>query len=66
MKYRIKPVIRTKSLGFGLAAGVKRNAKVVNQRLKDYKKRIPRFRMLRQAGVDTARLNRTGGTSALV
>ena len=66
VKHKIMPVIRAKSLGFGMAAGVRRNAKVINQRLKEYKARIPRFRMLRAMGVDTARLNRTGGTAALV
>ena len=65
-EYDIKPVVRTKSLGVGLAAGNRRNASVINKRLKDYKKRLARFRMLRQAGVDTNRLNRTGGTAALV
>ena len=61
----ILPVIRTKSLGVGLAAGVRRNAMVVNKRLKEYKKRLPRFRMLKQAGVNTNKLNRTGGAAAL-
>ena len=64
-EHSIKPVIRTKSLGFGMAAGNRRNASVINKRLKDYKKRLARFRMLRKAGVDTNRLNRTGGTAAL-
>ena len=64
-EYSISPVVRTKSLGFGLAAGVRRNAMVVNKRLKEYRKRLPRFRMLKRAGVDTNRLNRTGGTAAL-
>ena len=62
----ILPVIRTKSLGVGLAAGTRRNATVVNKRLKEYKKRQPRFRMLKQAGVNTNRVNRTCGTAALV
>jgi hypothetical protein len=49
-----------------LGAGVRRNAMVVNHRLMQYKERLPRFRMLKQAGVDTNKLNRTGGTAALV
>lgn len=61
----VLPVIRTESLGVGLAAGMRRNAMVVNNRLKEYKKRLPRFRMLKQAGVNTNKLNRTGGTAAL-
>ena len=65
-EFSIKPVVRTKSLGVGMAAGNRRNASVINKRLKDYKKRLARFRMLKQAGVDTNRLNRTGGTAALV
>ena len=57
----IKHTLRVKSLGVGLAAGVRRNARVLNTRLKDFKKRQPRYRVLRRMGVDTARLMRTGG-----
>ena len=39
---------------------------VQNARLKNFRKRVPRFRTLRAAGVDTARLARTGGTAALM
>jgi hypothetical protein len=39
---------------------------VINKRLKAFKKRIPRSRMLRRVGVDTSRVLRTGGTSALM
>ena len=65
-----KPVVRyalrVKSLGAGLAAGVARNNKVMQHRLKQFKSRLPRYRMLRQAGVDTAMLVRTGGVAALM
>ena len=56
---------RVKSLGVGLGAGVRRNATVINKRLKQFRKRIHRFQELRRAGVNTARLIRTGGTAAL-
>ena len=51
---------RVKSLGVGLAAGTARNTTVLNTRLKNFKKRLPRYRMLRRSGVDTAMLVRTG------
>ena len=57
---------RVKSLGVGLAAGTARNVTVQNARLKNFKKRLPRYRMLRRVGVDTAMLGRTGGGSALM
>ena len=58
--------LRVKSLGVGLAAGVSRNSTVQNDRLKKFNNRLPRFRTLRAAGVDTARLARTGGGAALM
>ena len=57
---------RVKSLGVGLAAGTARNVTVQNVRLKNFKKRLPRYRMLRRVGVDTAMFVRTGGGSALM
>ena len=39
---------------------------VINKRLKAFQKRVARFRMLRRLGVDTSRVLRTGGTSALM
>ena len=57
---------RVKGLGVGMAAGTSRNVLVQNARLKQFKKRIPRFRMLRRANVDTARVFRTGGSAALM
>ena len=38
---------------------------VLNQRLKAFRKRLPRFKALRGVGVDTAKLMRTGGVAAL-
>ena len=58
--------LRVNSLGVRLAAGVARNTKVMKTRLKQFTKRLPRFRALRQAGVDTARVIRTGGVAALM
>ena len=56
----IKFEARVKALGAGLGVGVRRNAKVLKKRIVDYAGRIPRFRKLRRAGVNTARLLRTG------
>jgi hypothetical protein len=65
-QFRIPSVLRVKSLGVGLAAGAARNTQVMQTRLKNFAKRIPRFKMLRRAGVDTAKLVRTGGLAALM
>ena len=51
---------RVKSLGVGLAAGTARNTLVQNSRLKNFKKRLPRYRMLRRLGADTAMLVELG------
>ena len=56
---------RVKSLGVGLAAGTKRNTIVQNKRTKQFRKRLPRYRLLKRAKVDTARLVRTGGIAAM-
>jgi hypothetical protein len=61
----IKHMLRVKSLGVGMAAGVRRNAGVLKDRLTQFKGRLPRFRALRVVGVDTARIMRTGGVAAL-
>ena len=58
--------LRVKSLGVGLAAGVARNTRVMKNRLKQFINRLLRFRALRRAGVDTARVIRTGGVAALM
>lgn len=49
----------------GLSACNARNAGVQKTRLKQFRKRIPRFRKLPGAGVDTAKLLRTGGVTSL-
>ena len=51
---------RVKALGAGLGAGVRRNTRVLKKRIVDFAARIPRFRRLKRAGVNTARLLRTG------
>lgn len=56
---------RNKSLGIGLGSGVVRNMRVVNKRLKNFRKRLQRYKQLRKCGVDTARIVRTGGCKAL-
>ena len=66
LQFRIPSTLRVKSLGVGLAAGIARNTQVMKSRLKQFSKRIPRFKMLRRAGVDAARLVRTGGLAALM
>ena len=63
--YGVKYSLKVKSLGVGLAAGVRRNTMVQNDRLKKFRKRVPRFQALRRVGVDTARVMRTGGTAAM-
>ena len=56
---------RVTSLGSAIGAGRRRNAQVLNKRLKAFKARAPRFRKLAAAGVCTKRLMRTGGGAAL-
>jgi hypothetical protein len=51
-----------KSLGAGLGAGVRRSASAAHKRLNAFAARRARFRMLRKAGVATARLLKTVGT----
>ena len=64
-RFGIRFVRRVKSLGTGLGAGTRRNAMAGAARLRAFRKRLPRFRRLRAAGVSTARLLRTGGTAAM-
>ena len=42
-----------------------RNVRVINKRLKIFRKRIERYRKLKKCGVDTARIVRTGGGKSL-
>ena len=61
----IRFVARVKSLGAGLGASTRRNMQVASSRLRAFRQRIPRFRRLSSARVDTSRLLRTGANSAL-
>ena len=63
LKLRLAP--RVTSLGSALGAGRRRTMKVAHARLAGFQSRKKRFRRLRNAGVDTARLMRTGGIAAL-
>ena len=62
----IKHTLKVQSLGEGLAAGVRRNAMVLNARLKTFRKKQPMYITLRRIGADAARLMGTGGVAALV
>lgn len=64
-EYRIVYKTKAKTLGVWLAAGVRRNSVVINTRLKQFRKRVHRYRMLGRARVDTTRMVRTGGVAAL-
>ena len=61
----VKPVSRCVSLGTGLGAGTRRNCQQARKRLKAFKVRVPRFKALRRARVQTDRVLRTGGISAM-
>ena len=61
MKYGITAVLRTKSLGAAMAAGCRRNTRLLKQRLENFKARIPRFQRLRRMKADPASIIRTGG-----
>ena len=50
----IRYVKQVKALGVGLGAGARRNVDVLKLRLKNMKKRVPRFRRLRKLGVSTS------------
>ena len=50
---------RVKALGVGMAAGCRRNVEVLTKRLRTFAARTSRYRRLRKAGVDTARILRT-------
>ena len=57
---------RAKSLGVGPGGGWRRNAQILNDRLKQFRSRAGRFRLLRRSGVDTARLVRTGSNASMM
>ena len=56
----------TESLGCGLGAGIRRQAATIKKRLIKFRARRSRFLRLRAAGVNCARLLRTGGNAALL
>ena len=64
-EFGIKYKARVISLGAAMGAGRRRNATALSARLKAMQRRVPRFRKLARNRVSTARLLRTGGTSAL-
>ena len=61
----IKYNSRVTSLGTGLGAGTRRNMKQVAKRLRAFRARRARFRMLRRNRIKTDRLLRTGGNAAM-
>ena len=61
----LSAALRVTSLGAPLAAGRRRSALVAVKRLKAFRLRVKRFRALRRAGINTAKLIRTGGAAAL-
>ena len=61
--YGIKYCEEVKSLGVGMAAGKKRPDKTQRARLKGFKARLGRFRLLARAGKSATRVLRTGGAS---
>ena len=63
---RVKTSSRVTSSGTGLGAGTRRNTTQIVKRWRAFCHRRARFKRLRAAGVETDRLLRTGGISALV
>lgn len=53
------------SLGAALGAGRRRNTENIINRLRKFKKRLPRFRRMGACGVDSAKLLRTGAVKAM-
>ena len=64
--FAITAANRIVSLGSGLGAGSRRNAKQMRKRLKAFTTRRRRFKRLRASGVRTDKLLRTGGNAAMV
>ena len=62
----MKVAARVTSLGTGLGAGTRRNMVQLHKRLNAFKLRRGRFSRLRSSRVDTSRLLRTGGNSAML
>ena len=64
-QFNIRFASRVTSLGSALGAGTRRNATVLKKRIGGFARRLPRFRRLAAAKVDTRRLLRTGGLAAV-
>lgn len=62
--FGVKFAFWVKALGAGMRAGVRKNAGVLKARLKQFIGRRRRFRALRAAKVDTAKVVRIGGTAS--
>ncbi len=62
--YGVRYVERAKSLGVGIAAGVRRNATVQKQRLRSFRARMARFGALLRSGLSAARIVRSGGSAS--
>ena len=62
--FGVKYAARVKPLGIGLGAGVRLHTKVLKDRLHHFTKRMKRYRALWAAGVNTAKLLRTGGSAS--
>ena len=60
----MRAVSRCVSLGSGLGAGTRRACQQTKKRLKAFRSRLPRFKALPRARVNTSQLLRTGGNSA--
>jgi hypothetical protein len=61
----VTAVKAAKALGVGMGAGVRRNASAALKRFRAFAARRSQFQRLRRSGVNTSRLLRTGGTSAM-
>ena len=61
----LRPARHAKMLGSGTAAGSRRCTVVLQQRLKAVRAKIPRVRLLRRAGVDSAAWQRVAGNAAM-
>ena len=58
--------MNVKSLGTRLGVGRRRIVAFLNQRLKAFKLRGPKYRKMRKLGIDPARVVRTGGLAGMV
>ena len=63
-RFGITVETKVKSLGLGMAAGRRRNARVAAARLKAFQDRKGAFRKVRKAGLKPRSVLATGGTAA--